>query len=223
VGEMCSTALNLVPEMTMEGAIVVADVPIKLYGHTGLAIQTLLKLIFEQAWERRDVTKNPRPVFLVADESQSFVNEFDVHFQTTARSSRACTIFLSQTLPNYYWALGGEEKGKSLTDSLMGVLQTKIFCSNSCPKTNQAASDIFGKSWQQKSNFGTSHGDKGDRTQTSGGVESLEHNVEPSEFTTLRKGGPANNYEVDAYIHGGGRTFEATGAQFLKTIFSQKG
>ena len=178
---------------------------------------------FQQCWERRDITKNPRPVFMVADESQNFINEHDVHFQTTARSSRACTVLLSQTLPNYYWALGGEQKGKALTDSLMGVLQTKIFCGNSCPKTNQWAADIFGKSWQQRQNSGVSHADKGGRSSNSGTTESLEYTVEPSEFTSLRKGGPASNFLVDSIIHGGGRTFRASRQQYLKTTFNQKG
>jgi hypothetical protein len=222
MAEIFSTDLTIVPEMTLEGAIWVVDLPVKLFGQVGLAAQILIQHIWAEAIERRDVTVNPRPVFLWADESHNFVNAHYVGVQTTARSSRLCTVYLSQTLPNYYWALGGEQKGKALTESLMGVMQTKIFCANSDPKTNAWASEIFAKSWQQKANSGVSLADKGGRSMNSGSTESLEHNVEPAEFTGLRKGGPQNNFLVSAIIHGGGRRFRATGQQHLKTTFNQK-
>ena len=222
ISELFSTGLNIVPEMTLEGGIWVVDLPIKLFGQVGLASQILIKHVWQDAVERRDVSTNPRPVFLWADESHNFVNEHDVQFQTTARSSRACTVYLSQTLPNYHWALGGEQKGKALTDSLMGVLQTKIFCANSDPKTNQWAADVMAKSWQDKFNSSVNHGDKAGRSSNSGSSESLEYNVQPAEFVTLRKGGPSNNFLVDSIIHGGGRVFRATGQTHVKTTFSQK-
>ena len=48
IGELFSTGLNLVPEMTLDGYIVVVDLPLKLYGHVGLAAQILLKMMFQQ-------------------------------------------------------------------------------------------------------------------------------------------------------------------------------
>lgn len=71
-----------------------------------------------------------------------FINSHDVKFQTTARSSRACTVYLTQNLPNYISALG-----ENLTYSLLGNLQTKIFHQNSETKTNKYASEIIGKNW----------------------------------------------------------------------------
>ena len=221
IGELFSTGLNILPEITLEGAILVIDLPVKTYGHVGLSAQILWKYIWQQAIERRDVTKNPRPVFLWADEAHNFVNEHDVQFQTTARSSRCATTFLSQTLPNYYWSLGGEQKGQSLTESLMGVLQTKIFCANSDPKTNEWASTVFAKSFQSKFQSGINRNDKGGGGSNAGASESLEYNVQPAEFLTLRKGGPANQYLVEALIFGGGRVFNASGQTSLKTAFRQ--
>ena len=151
------------------------------------------------------------------------MNEHDVQFQTTARSARACTVYLSQNLPNYHAALGGEQKGKALTQSLLGCMATQIFCANSESTTNEHAANLFGKSWQQKSNAGVSHADKGGRTANAGSSESLEYIILPSEFSGLRTGGKINNYLVDTIIHGGGRTFRASGEQYLKTSFNQKG
>ena len=109
MAELFSTGLNVVPEMTLEGAIWVLDLPLKLFGQVGLAAQILVKHIWQEAVERRDVKANPRPVFIWADEGQNFVNEHDVQFQTTARSSRACTVYLSQTLNNFCNSSGGRK------------------------------------------------------------------------------------------------------------------
>jgi hypothetical protein len=222
MAELFCTGLNIVPEMTMEGSIWVADLPVKAFGQVGLAAQILIKHVWQEGIERRDISANPRPVFLWADESHNFCNEHDVLFQTTARSSRACTVYLSQTIANYAWSLGGEQKAKALTDSLMGVLQTKIFCANSDPKTNQWAAEVMAKSWQQKFNSGVNHSDKAGRSSNSGSSESLEYNVQPAEFVALRKGGNGNNFLVDSIIHGGGRVFRATGQTHVRTTFSQK-
>ena len=221
IGDMFSTGLTIVPEVTLEGAILVIDLPVKTYGHVGLSAQILWKYVWQQAIERRDVTKNPRPVFLWADEAHNFVNEYDVQFQTTARSARCCTTLLSQTLPNYFWALGGEQKGQALTESLMGVLQTKVFCANSDPKTNEWAASVFAKSFQSRFNSGINKNEKGGGGSNAGSSESLEYNVQPGQFLTLRKGGPANGFLVDTIVFQGGRVFNASRQTFIKTAFRQ--
>jgi hypothetical protein len=43
MAELFSTDLNIVPEMTLEGAIWVVDLPVKLFGQVGLATQILIK------------------------------------------------------------------------------------------------------------------------------------------------------------------------------------
>jgi len=217
IGDLFSTGLNIVPEVTHEGAIVVLDLPPKVWGKVGVASQVLWKYMWQQAAERRS---SDRPVFLWVDESHLFCNEHDVMFQTTARSSRCCTTFLSQTLPNYYWALGGEQRGKALTEALLGVLQLKFFAANSDPSTNQWAADLFAKSYQQKSNHGVNHQSHGGQGTNSGSSESLEYNVLPATFLTLRKGGPHNDFLVETICGQGGRIFE-NGKPFLRVAFSQ--
>ena len=220
IGELFSTGLNILPEVTHEGAVIVVDLPVKSFGQVGLFSQILMKYVWQQAAERRDTHANSRPIFLWADESHLFVNETDVSFATTARSSRACMVYLSQTLPNYYWALGGQDKGKALTDSLMGVLQTKILCANADPTTNQWSAEIFAKSWQQKFQSGINHNDKGGGGSNAGSSESLEYNIQPAQFLTLRRGGPHNHFLVETIIGQGGRVF-SNGQTFIKTAFSQ--
>ena len=50
----------------------------------------------------------------------------------------------------------------------------------------------------------------------------LHHKVEPSAFTTLRKGGPANAGQVDAVVFQGGRIWHATGDTYLPAVFQQQ-
>ena len=221
IGELFSTGLNVVPELTHEGAILIIDLPVKLYGQVGIFSQILMKYVWQQAAERRDLSRTHRPIFIWADESHNFVNEQDVLFQTTARSTaRACTVYMTQTRPNYLWALGGEDKGAALTDSLMGVLQTHCFCGNSDPATNAWAASYFAKGWQQRSQSGVSH-NQGNQGSNAGFSDSLEHHVREEEFQTLPRGGTEYGLQVGAIIGQGGRIFKATGQTHLRTLFRQ--
>ncbi len=222
MAELFGTGLNITPEFTLDGYIVVIDLPVKLFGKVGLAAQTLWEFLWQDAVERRDVAKNPRPVALVADEAHLFINEHIPLFATTGRSARACILLLSQTVANYHHALGGEQKGKALTSSLLDVLQTKFFCANSSAETNKWAADIIGKAWTHKQNSGFNRGDTGSSTTSAGSSESLEYAVEPAVFQVLKKGGESNSYIVETIVHGGGRIFKANGKNYILTAFNQK-
>src|SRR5665213_2927595 len=71
------TSLNVVPEMTFNGAIIILDLPAKLFGKVGLAAQAVWKHLWEDAVERRDFSKNRRPVCLLADEWHLFITDHD--------------------------------------------------------------------------------------------------------------------------------------------------
>jgi hypothetical protein len=155
------------------------------------------------------------------DESQLFVNTHDVTFQTTSRSARVATVLLTQNLPNYYASLGGEKAAKSLVDSLLGNLTTKIFHNNTCAITNQYAADLFAKDWISLSSSGTSSSE-GKLTTSQNRSDRLEYTVLPREFTGLAKGGPNNKYLVEGIVHQGGKTFNLSGSNAIKCIFSQR-
>ena len=80
---------------------------------------------------------------------------------------------------------------------------------------------MFAKSFQQRFNAGVNHNQQGGQGTNAGASESLEYNVQPAEFVTLRKGGPENNYLVEAIVGQGGRVFNASRQTFIKTAFSQ--
>lgn len=211
---------NAIPELTHKGFIIVMNLPVKEYGESGRAAQVIYKYMWQQAAERRSIAQNPRPVFLWVDEAQNFASEYDMQFQATARSSRACTVYLTQNLPNYYAEMGGTHS-KHRVDSLVGNLQTKIWHANSDPETNNHAAETIGKSWQIRQSSGQSYGGGDSLNISSSSQESFDYDVIPQRFTWLRKGGPFNDFEVDAVIFQNGRIW-SNSKTYLLTTFNQK-
>nr|WP_262919054.1 type IV secretory system conjugative DNA transfer family protein [Tunicatimonas sp. TK19036] len=164
--------------------------------------------------ERRPPDK-PRPVFIWVDESQNFNADYDMQFQATARSSKACTVYLTQNLENYYAEMGNEHR----VNSLIANLATKIWHAQSDPNTNEKAAETIGRSWQVK---------KGTNQQIGGASVnigeseqlSLEYDVIPQTFTTLRTGGPLNSRIVEAVIFQNGRIWE-NGQSHIIGLFKQ--
>ena len=194
------------PELTHRGVIIVLNLPVKEFGDAGRAAQVVYKYLWQQAVERREVTNETMPVFLWVDEAQNFVTEYDMQFQATARSTKACTVYLTQNLPNYYAAMGGTQS-KYRVDSLLGNLQTKIWHANSDPMTNENAAETIGRSWQTRQTSGESFG--GDYFNVSSGKnESFDYDVPPQSFTKLRKGGTPNNRIVEAIVFQNGRLWK---------------
>jgi hypothetical protein len=191
------------PELSHRGAIIVMNLPVKEFGDAGRAAQVVYKYLWQQAAERRAVKAETPPVFLWVDEAQNFVTEYDMQFQATARSSKACTVYLTQNLPNYYAVMGGAQS-KYRVDSLIGNLQTKIWHANSDPTTNEHASETIGKSWQIRQTSGESYGE-GYFNVSSGNSESFDYDVPPQSFTKLKKGGAAHNHTVEAVVFQNGR------------------
>lgn len=209
---------NAVPELTHNGQIIILNLPVKEYGEAGRVAQVIYKYMWQQAAERRNIIQNSRPVFLFCDESMYFCNDYDMQFQATARSSRACTVYLTQNLPNYYAEMGGIHS-KSRVDSLVGNLQTLIFHANPDPETNNRAAEVIGRSWQTKKGISLSAGENSFTTAQSTN-ESYDYDVIPQEFTKLRKGSPANNYIVEAIIFQSGRIWY-NGTTHLRAFFHQ--
>lgn len=219
--ELFCTTTNIVPELTHEGAIIVVDLPIKEFAEVGQLAQILFKFIWQRASERRDVRARGRICFLWADEAQFFVDPHDAEFQSTARSSRIATVYLTQNIGAYYSHIGQHD-----THSLMGNLQTKMFHANGDPMTNNWAADLFSKSWQSRNtaSASTSEGESGRQriSKNYSASDSLDFEVLPKEFTSLAKGGPDHEFRVEAIAFQGGRTWHATQKNHIKVVFNQR-
>lgn len=239
--DLFSTAKNqeneLRPELTHEGKIIILNLPVKKYYEAGQLAQVLYKYIWQRAAERRKIDDSTNPIFLWADEAQFFVNSKDALFQTTARSARVATVYLTQNISNYYAIMPGD-KGRAQTDSLLGNFQTKIFHANGDSVTNLWAAELIGKNWDWRSNKSSSissnsHDEKRSSIFSLGGgqsnssqfssskAETLEFQVLPIDFTTLKKGGVENDLHVEAFLFQGGRVW-ANGKNYKPVSFLQK-
>jgi len=233
------TDLNFSPEDSFNGKIIVLNLPVKEYNELGQFSQVLFKFVWQRAVERRipkgisrEVAEQTiRPVFLWADESHFFANSYDAMFQSTARSSRACTVYLTQNLPSYHATFGGHNS-RSEVDAFLGNLQTKIFHANGDSTTNNWAAETIGRTRQMQLYGGLSEGsgmrsNTASLNQNAGGSMVFEYLVQPQEFTTLRTGGRSSNHEVDCIIFQGGRRWllqngkKPSAQNYIRHSFSQ--
>lgn len=148
-------ATSIVPELSFHGAVIVMDMSALTWNEDGIIGQQLFKFMWQRAVLARNAlpqAHRQRPVFLWADESQYFVNGFDSEYQSTCRSSRACTVYLTQSLPTYYARMGGID-AKHRADMLLANFVTKIFHNNADPETNRWAADTIGRSIQRRGSF----------------------------------------------------------------------
>lgn len=213
----CRYPSTVTPEDCFDGKIVIINLPVKLYHKVGRDIQMATKLLFVRSWEQRDVRVKPRPCFLFVDEAQEFLTESDSQFLTTARSSRIATVFLSQSLSNYYSVMGGQ-KADYRVKSLMGNFGTKIYHANTDDLTNEAASKLIGEAYFEDETESVTVAEN--FSQTRGRSLKLERVVRPEQFVKLLTGGPKNNLRVEGYMHRQGEGF-ANGWNHIKMTFRQ--
>jgi hypothetical protein len=199
---------TITPDQTFEGKVVILNLPVKKFGESGRFAQILFKTIWQRAVERRG--SQGKPVFLWADEAQFFVTKYDMQFQQTARSSRAASVYLTQSVVNFRASLDSANS-TNISDSLLGNLQTKIFHANACPLTNEYAQKLFGEEMQTV---------VGHTTSQAGRSNSFSKTILPIlpaiRFTVIRKGGSSNNKIVEAYIFQAGRVWKGDDGKHSK-------
>lgn len=200
---------TVTPEDSFEGKIIVINLPVKEYGEVGRFAQILFKTLWQRAVERRG--NYGKPVFLWADEAQFFVTRYDMLFQQTARSSRVASVYLTQSVVNFRASLDTSSDSTSISDSLLGNLQTKIFHANACPLTNEYGERLFGSELQW-TNSATGGG---------GGLQIAAQQmmlpILPAiRFSTLKKGGITNNKVVEGYIFQAGKSWSGDNGKHNK-------
>ncbi|MFT3786003.1 MAG: TraM recognition domain-containing protein [Tepidisphaeraceae bacterium] len=217
-----TTSPEATPEACFDGKLILIDLPVKTFGDVGLFAQVIYKRMFQQAVERRRVEATSRPVMLFIDEAANFVTSSDLMFQTTCRSAKCATVWLSQSIQNFYARLGGTEKAKAEADGILANLNTKIVHALGDSVTTTWAAELIGKArtFHVSTNSTGHHADflfntmMGHAQQASGGAnEVVDYEVQPSRFTTLRKGGPDHRFVADCILTQAGRRFEENGGR----------
>jgi hypothetical protein len=228
-----SAVTNLTPDDCLKGKVVVVALDAMEHGKVGLFTNVLWKTLFQRCALRRSLRSNWRPVFLWADEAHLFLTAEDQKFQTVCRGSRVATVVLSQTISNFYAALGNGEQGKAQADSLFTNLVTKVLHANGDSVTNEWASKLLGDELRMMTNGSVSRGEEdwasalgfggGERggSTTGGWSEQYQPIVRPGEFLGLRTGGRQHDGRIDAVVFRTGAPFAATGRHFRVATFEQ--
>ena len=208
--KLFSTDTNVKPEDAFEGKIIIIDLPVQDFRLAGRVASLAWKYCFQVAVLRRTPPANGylRPVFLWADEAHNFVTDFDAEFQAVARSAGGCTVYLTQNRESYRRVLGNSDA----VDSLLGNLQAKFFCQNS-GETNEWAAKLLGERWVDITSTNVGRSGTEGQSALSGITRSEQRRyfVEPARFTTLKRGGDRNGFQVEAIVYNGGNKFP-TGA-----------
>jgi len=218
LNDMFCQDTNFTPELCHHGAIWVVDMPVELFGDVGRIAQIICKIMFQRAAKERDINNNDLPIFLWADEAQHFFVSQDIMFQSTARSTRTMSVYLTQNLPLVYMALGGGPQADNEARALLGNLKTKIFHQNDCTITNMYGAELISKGTTYRMSFGgqTRAGETGDSYNWQ---EIEDWLVKPQVFQSLQTGGPRNNNCVEGIVFVSGRTIG--GNRYIKSVFKQ--
>lgn len=192
--ELFCTTTNVVPEMTHEGAIILIDLPVKQWHEAGIIAQHIFKYLWQRATESRPISPTTRPVFLWADECQFFASEYDNEFQSTARASRACSVYLTQNLSGLYHHIPAD-RPEHAADNLLGNFQTKVFHGNTNNPTNVWAADMIGKTVQWRRNVGENEGE----SETTGSSYGESRNESRGLTHGLNDGGGSSSGSSSSY------------------------
>lgn len=201
------------------GKIIVLDFPVKEYGLSGIYAASIVKLVMQQAMERRkpQTEDNPRAVCLWIDEYQNVVSpSYDGYFILAARSCLVANVLTTQSINGIIAAMGKQtptEKAKAL----LANLGTKIFCSNACHDTNTWASQLIGQEYVDTVSMSTKDNGMNGRTYN----QSQRAIIPPEYFGKLRTGKRENKYKVDTIVFKAGKIWKS-GRNILKATFDQR-
>jgi hypothetical protein len=221
-----STDTNISPEATFEGKVLIIDLSTQAFRLAG----KIAALVWKYCWQISVMRRKPappgeylRPVFCWADEAaENFLSRGDSAFQAVARASAGCTVYLAQNINQYRKRLGDNDA----FESFIANLQNKFFHQATGPTCKWAA-ELLGERWQSIANVsaGRSNPQALDSSATmSSGVslsDQRRYFVEPSVFTTLKRGGPAYGYQVEVIVYKGGHVFP-DGLPYALLTFDQR-
>lgn len=195
-----------------DGAVVIADFPSLVLRDVGVLIQGLFKYSLQRALGRRDVSRQPRPVFIVTDESHLLLTpDIDQQFATTRRSSHTAVVCATQGVANLLDAFGPH--GEAKAHSYLSCYQTLINHQQTDPKTIEYLQHLIGRSRQYFMNSSSGRGGGwldplfGDTDGGSTGFsETMDWELEARHLNSLARGGPPH-WHTEAILFQGGRRF----------------
>ncbi len=217
---------TITPSVISEGGCVVVGTPVLKFRESGRLINIAWKLATQRHLLR---CQSNRPVCICTDEANWFaVAGVDALVQSVARSSKIVNLMAFQNTPLLKSSLGGD-MAETEVNGWLANFQNVIACQNACPITNKYFSTLVGEEMQLTFG-GSSGGEAYDPVKDWLGEKPKGFNASwhqhmmpilpPNKLTTLKKGGPSNNFKVQAYVYCGGR--KINGRTFALAEFSQK-
>lgn len=231
--KLFSSDSNVKPEDMFDGKIIIVDLPVQEFRLAGRITNLIWKYCAQIAILRRMQPKDGflRPVWIWADEAQQFISRFDSEYQAVARSAGGCTVYLTQNIESFRRVL----KNDDAVNSLLGNLQAKFFCQQSSNETNEWAAKLFGQRYVRITSTSANVSPvaqlflppnrQSEQNAGIGRTEDKRFYVEPSAFTTLRRGGPNYNFQVECFAYLGGHLFGNGSGERLpyrKLTFNQR-
>ena len=224
--KLFSSDTTIKPEDTFDGKIIIVDLSTQEFRLAG----RIAALVWKYCWQVAVMRRRPaprgqylRPVFCWADEAaENFLSRGDSAFQAVARASAGCSVYLAQNVSQYRKRLGDDDG----FESFIANLQTKWFHQSTGPTCKWAA-ELLGERWESIAGINTSSSvpqmeDMG-HTSSSGVSMSEQRRflIEPSALTTLKRGGEAYNFEIEALLYKGGHIFSG-GMPYKRMRFTQR-
>lgn len=231
--DLISEDTNWTPEQVMsEGRLLIFDIPAAVYGPAAQLASIAVKLLFQRACLRRDLSVEFRPLIIWSDEAANFcVPDGDAIFLSQSRQFKAINVNIIQNIPLVITALGATEAAKHQTSAWLSNHTTIIGCSNSDPDTNKLLSSLAGE--EKQLFFGGSTGSQqqcdlvddfmGRSTAhvNASWNEQIRPALPPEWFGHLIRGGKENNYVATSYCFQSGRTF-SNGRNWILGSFRQR-
>lgn len=223
IRELFSTTSTITPEALEEGKIIVVDIPAITIA-AGKASAVVWKYMVQKWAERRPKNGDKtRPVFIFADECQYFATPRDAVFQSTARSTRVATVYLTQTIGSLNFF--GNYHFRTYRDQLLGNLINKIFHQNTDTETNEWAANFIGKDLIVRTSRNTggsqAEGNRGGTISSGRTVfEQYDFLFHPIGFQNLKIGGTSNELIISAILIAGARR-QFHGQKFATILFKQ--
>jgi type IV secretory pathway TraG/TraD family ATPase VirD4 len=220
------TDTTLKPEDTFDGALIIIALPTQEFRLVG----RIAALVWKYAWQVAVMRRKPapegeylRPVCCWADEAAvNFLSRGDPEFASVARQSAGCLVYLAQNISQYRKRLGGDDA----FEACISNFQTILVHQSTGPGCRWMA-ERLGETWESVVTTGAGNTSLPEQ----GGLPSLSSNVslseqhrfilEPSAFTTLKRGGPAYKFEVEAILYKGGHIF-SNGKPYKRMLFKQR-
>jgi hypothetical protein len=233
MAELVASPENTVgPEFVTNGGILAVDMPILTYREQGAQIAVMWKSLVQRAALTRKGLPDECPVAIIGDEYQWFItpNE-DVATQTVAREAKLITVVAFQNLPMLYSMLGTKD-AEVQADGWLSCIMTKVVMANTCVKTAEYFSKLFGYSWEDVFSESTQNPTEYSFTDdifgrgARGGSVSLNRtphwrpDVPPEAFGRLAKPSHGSPW-AEGYVFQGGRVYE-NGKPWKQVYFRQQ-